>query len=143
MTGTKRVVTPLFTPPLEDTSTEAIATEFYYQSRVGFLIYAATCCRHDIQFQVNFVSQGNQIHNEAMIKTVDGILSYVVQTKHVGLSNGGSNTNLILTGYCDASFGANEKKGRLTIILWVDICSRRMCNLMACQGTCNYRTLNS
>ena len=109
VTTTKRCLTPLFTPPLEDPSREPIVTEFYYQSRVGSLIYAATCCRPDIQFPVNFVSQGNQTRNEAMVKTVDRILAYVVQTKSVGLTYGGPNTDLILKGYSDASFGANAK----------------------------------
>ena len=80
VTTTKKVATPLFTPPLEDHSKEHIVIEFYYQSRVGSLIYAATCCRPDIQFPVNFVSQGNQVRNEAMVKTVDRILTYVLQT---------------------------------------------------------------
>ena len=84
VTITKRALTPLFTPTVEDSSTEPIVSEFYYQSRVGSLVHAATCCRPDIQFLVNFVSQGNQTHNEAMVKTVDRILSYAVRKKIVG-----------------------------------------------------------
>ena len=45
---TKRSLTPLFTPPLEDPSRERIVTEFYYPCRVGSLVYAETCYRPDI-----------------------------------------------------------------------------------------------
>ena len=41
-----------------------------------------------------------------MVKTVDSILSYVVQTKSVDITYGGSNIDLILKGYSDAYFGA-------------------------------------
>ena len=44
-----------------------------------------------------------------MVKTVDKILAYVVRFKSVGLTYGGPNSDLILKGYSDASFGANAK----------------------------------
>jgi hypothetical protein len=106
---TKKVKTPLFTPPLESTSKESIVTEFFYQSRVGSVIYAATCCRPDVQYPVNYVSQGNQQRNDAMVKTVERILKYLVQTKSLALKYGGTDKDLILRGYCDASFGANAR----------------------------------
>ena len=44
-----------------------------------------------------------------MVRTMDLSLSYVAQTKSVGLTYGGPNLDLIRKGHNNASFGANVK----------------------------------
>ena len=76
-----------------------------------------------MQFLANFVSQINQTHSEAMVKTMDMIISYVILTKGIGLTYGGPHTDLILQGYSDSSFGAHLKNEN-QCSSYVDIRSR-------------------
>ena len=96
-------------PPLEHVSRkdpEAMG-QYEYQAKVGSLIYAATCSRPDLQFAVNYASQGNTIRCEYLVQKVEGILNYCAHTKSTNLKYGGEGSTLNLKGYCDASFGAN------------------------------------
>ena len=109
VTTTKRVLTLLFTSPLEDSLREPIVTEFYCQSRVGTLINAATCSATRHTICVNFVSQSKHTQNKAMVKTVDMSLSCLARTMSVCLTSEGPNPDLIRKGHNNAPFGANAK----------------------------------
>jgi hypothetical protein len=82
-------------------------SQLEYQGRVGSLLFASTCCRPDIAFAVHYVAQGNLKRTAPLVESLDRIIRYAIQTKHLGLKYGGTHADLTLRGYTDASFGAN------------------------------------
>ena len=104
----RKTYTPLI-PPVEhvNKADKPSMSQYEYQAKVGSLIYAATCSRPDLQFAVNYASQGNTIRSAYLVEKVKGILNYCAHTKSTNLKYGGEDATLGLKGYCDASFGAN------------------------------------
>ena len=69
--------------------------------------------------------KGNRSPNEATVKTMDRVLSYVVWIMGVDLTYGGPNTDLILKGCSDASFVANVKnEDQCSSYRWISVYGR-------------------
>jgi hypothetical protein len=74
-----------------------------YASAIGSIMYAMTCTRPDVSFALSMVSRYQDNPGEAHWTAVKNILKYLRNTKERLLVYGGE-TELKVSGYCDASF---------------------------------------
>jgi hypothetical protein len=89
-----------------------------YRQLVGSLLYAAISTRPDIAYAVNIVSRYVSNPGTAHWTACKRILRYLSGTPSFGLIFNGaissSNTDYIITGYCDADY-ANDKDDRKSL----------------------------
>ena len=105
----RRVETPL--PSTEPVGMEPVPAmdEFNYLSKTGSLLYAATCCRPDMQHGVSVVAQTCKQRHQLHCYKLERVLQYLLQTKDHHLCYGSNGSDLVLRAYCDASFGPISK----------------------------------
>ena len=108
-TGGRRAETPLPVAEPEGMEPVTAMTEFQYLSRVGSLLYAATCCRPDLQHAVSTVAQASKQRHQIHCFKLDRILKYMLQSRKTYLCYGTKGSDLTLRGYCDSSFGPTSK----------------------------------
>ncbi|KAJ9561274.1 hypothetical protein OSB04_006434 [Centaurea solstitialis] len=79
-----------------------------YASAIGSIMYAMLCTRHDVAYSVSVTSRYQQNPGEAHWVAVKNILKYMRQTKEMFLVIGGSEDEISVTGYTDASFQTDK-----------------------------------
>lgn len=82
-----------------------------FKQAVGSLLYIARTCRPDLAFSVSELAQFSQAFGPDHWNIIKQVLKYLQGTKNVGLVINAKDKNIILTGYCDASY-ANCKRTR-------------------------------
>ena len=102
--------TPLPTAEPGDMEPVQAMNEFPYLSKTGSLLYAATCCRPDIQHGVSVVAQACKQRHQIHCFKLERVLKYLLQSKKTYLCYGSKGSDLILRAYCDASFGPTSKE---------------------------------
>ncbi|KAJ9561208.1 hypothetical protein OSB04_006368 [Centaurea solstitialis] len=75
-----------------------------YASAIGSIMYAMLCTRPDVAYSVSVTSRYQQNPGEAHWVAVKNILKYLRRTKEIFLVFGGSEDEISVTGYSDASF---------------------------------------
>ncbi|KAJ9544136.1 hypothetical protein OSB04_023843 [Centaurea solstitialis] len=75
-----------------------------YASVIGSIMYAMLCTRPDVAYSVSVTSRYQQNPGEAHWVAVKNILKYLRHTKEMFLVFGGSEDEISVTGYSDASF---------------------------------------
>ncbi|KAJ9566522.1 hypothetical protein OSB04_002488 [Centaurea solstitialis] len=75
-----------------------------YASAIGSIIYAMLCTRPDVAYSVSVTSRYQQNPGEPHWVAVKNILKYLRRTKKMFLVFGGSEDEISVTGYSDASF---------------------------------------
>ncbi|KAJ9544263.1 hypothetical protein OSB04_023970 [Centaurea solstitialis] len=75
-----------------------------YASAIGSIMYAMLCTRPDIAYSVSVTSRYQQNPGEPHWVDVKNILKYLKRTKDMFLVFGGSEDEISVTGYSDASF---------------------------------------
>ncbi|KAJ9538531.1 hypothetical protein OSB04_031264 [Centaurea solstitialis] len=75
-----------------------------YASAIGSIMYAMLCTRPDVAYSVSVTSRYQQNPGEAHWVAVKNILKYLRRTKEMFLVFGGSEDEISVTGYSDASF---------------------------------------
>ncbi|KAJ9557211.1 hypothetical protein OSB04_011825, partial [Centaurea solstitialis] len=75
-----------------------------YASAIGSIMYAMLCTRPDVAYSVSVTSRYQQNPGEAHWVAVKNILKYLRRTKEMFLVFGGSEDEISVTGYTDASF---------------------------------------
>ncbi|KAJ9541460.1 hypothetical protein OSB04_027966 [Centaurea solstitialis] len=75
-----------------------------YASAIGSIMYAMLCTRPDVAYSVSVTSRYQQNLGEAHWVAVKNILKYLRRTKEMFLVFGGSEDEISVTGYSDASF---------------------------------------
>ena len=101
----RSVFTPLPTP-LPSSGGPSTNPLHDFQGKIGSLLYAATSARPDIQHAVSAISRGVSARSTLHDFCLTRLLAYTIQTRPTFLKYGG-NSNSLLQGYCDASFGGN------------------------------------
>ncbi|KAJ9556254.1 hypothetical protein OSB04_010868 [Centaurea solstitialis] len=75
-----------------------------YASAIGLIMYAMLCTRPDVAYSVSVTSRYQQNPGEPHWVAVKNILKYLRRTKDMFLVFGGSEDEISVTGYSDASF---------------------------------------
>ncbi|KAJ9538811.1 hypothetical protein OSB04_031544 [Centaurea solstitialis] len=75
-----------------------------YASAIGSIMYAMLCTRPDVAYSVSVTSRYQQNPGEPHWVAVKNILKYLRRTKYMFLVFGGSEDEISVTGYSDASF---------------------------------------
>ncbi|KAJ9552277.1 hypothetical protein OSB04_016322 [Centaurea solstitialis] len=75
-----------------------------YASAIGSIMYAMLCTRPDVAYSVSVTSRYQQIPGEPHWVAVKNILKYLRRTKEMFLVFGGSEDEISVIGYSDASF---------------------------------------
>ncbi|KAJ9542012.1 hypothetical protein OSB04_028518 [Centaurea solstitialis] len=75
-----------------------------YASAIGSIMYAMLCTRPDVAYSVSVTSRYQQNPGEPHWVAVKNILKYLGRTKDMFLVFGGSEEEISVTGYSDASF---------------------------------------
>ncbi|KAJ9562043.1 hypothetical protein OSB04_007203 [Centaurea solstitialis] len=75
-----------------------------YASAIGSIMYAMLCTRPDVAYSISVTSRYQQNPGEAHWVAVKNILKYMRRTKEMFLVFGGSEDEISVTGYSDASF---------------------------------------
>ncbi|KAJ9545056.1 hypothetical protein OSB04_024763 [Centaurea solstitialis] len=75
-----------------------------YASAIGSIMYATICTRPDVAYLVSVTSRYQQNPGEAHWVAVKNILKYLRRTKEMLLVFGGSEYEISVTGFTDASF---------------------------------------
>ncbi|KAJ9542203.1 hypothetical protein OSB04_028709 [Centaurea solstitialis] len=75
-----------------------------YASAIGSIMYAMLCTRPDVDYSVSVTSRYQQNPGEPHWVAVKNILKYLRRTKDMFLVFGGSEDEISVTGYSDASF---------------------------------------
>ncbi|KAJ9553892.1 hypothetical protein OSB04_017937 [Centaurea solstitialis] len=75
-----------------------------YASAIGSIMYVMLCTRPDVAYSVSVTSRYQQNPGEAHWVAVKNILKYLRHTKEMFLVFGGSEDEISVTGYSDASF---------------------------------------
>ncbi|KAJ9567138.1 hypothetical protein OSB04_003104 [Centaurea solstitialis] len=75
-----------------------------YASAIGSIMYAMLCTRPDVAYSVSVTSRYQQNPGEPHWVAVKNILKYLRRTKDMFLIFGGSEDEISVTGYSDASF---------------------------------------
>ncbi|KAJ9553286.1 LOW QUALITY PROTEIN: hypothetical protein OSB04_017331 [Centaurea solstitialis] len=75
-----------------------------YASAIGSIMYAMLCTRPDVAYSVSVTSRYQQNPGEPHWVAVKNILKYLRRTKDMFLVFGGSEDEISVTGYSDASF---------------------------------------
>ncbi|KAJ9547882.1 hypothetical protein OSB04_020425 [Centaurea solstitialis] len=75
-----------------------------YASAIGSIMYAMLCTRPDVAYSVSVTSRYQQNPGEPHWVAVKNILKYLRRTKEMFLVFGGSEDEISVTGYSDASF---------------------------------------
>ncbi|KAJ9564196.1 hypothetical protein OSB04_000162 [Centaurea solstitialis] len=75
-----------------------------YASAIGPIMYAMLCTRPDVAYSVSVTSRYQQNPGEPHWVAVKNILKYLRRTKEMFLVFGGSEDEISVTGYSDASF---------------------------------------
>ncbi|KAJ9553795.1 hypothetical protein OSB04_017840 [Centaurea solstitialis] len=75
-----------------------------YVSAIGSIMYAMLCTRPDVAYSVSVTSRYQQNPGEPHWVAVKNILKYLRRTKEMFLVFGGSEDEISVTGYSDASF---------------------------------------
>ncbi|KAJ9552008.1 hypothetical protein OSB04_016053 [Centaurea solstitialis] len=79
-----------------------------YASAIGSIMYAMLCTRPDVAYSVSVTSRYQQNPGEPHWVAVKNILKYPRRTKDMFLVFGGSEDEISVTGYSDASFQTNR-----------------------------------
>ncbi|KAJ9557526.1 hypothetical protein OSB04_012140 [Centaurea solstitialis] len=79
-----------------------------YASAIGSIMYAMLCTRPDIAYSISVTSRYQQNPGEAHWVAVKNILKYMRRTKEMFLVFGGSEDEISVTGYTDASFQTDK-----------------------------------
>jgi hypothetical protein len=99
-----------------DPANQAPADVQLYQSAVGSLMYLVTGTRPDLAFAVGAASKFMQCPNQLQWQGVKHILRYLQGTRCSQLTLGSSDSDAgddhVLTGFCDADWGANDESKR-------------------------------
>ncbi|KAJ9566384.1 hypothetical protein OSB04_002350 [Centaurea solstitialis] len=75
-----------------------------YASAIGSIMYAMLCTRPDVAYSISVTSRYQHNPGEAHWVAVKNILKYMRRTKEMFLVFGGSEDEISVTGYSDASF---------------------------------------
>ncbi|KAJ9558377.1 hypothetical protein OSB04_012991 [Centaurea solstitialis] len=75
-----------------------------YASAIGSIMYAMLCTRPDVAYLVSVTSRYQQNPGEPHWVAVKNVLKYLKRTKDMFLVFGGSEDEISVTGYSDASF---------------------------------------
>ncbi|KAJ9551775.1 hypothetical protein OSB04_015820 [Centaurea solstitialis] len=75
-----------------------------YASAIGSIMYAMLCTRPDVAYSVSVTSRYQQNPGEPHWVAVKNILKYLRRTKEMFLVFGGTEDEISVTGYSDASF---------------------------------------
>ncbi|KAJ9540535.1 hypothetical protein OSB04_027041 [Centaurea solstitialis] len=75
-----------------------------YASAIGSIMYAMLCIRPDVAYSVSVASRYQQNPGESHWVAVKNILKYLRRTKEMFLVFGGTEDEISVTGYSDASF---------------------------------------
>ncbi|KAJ9567756.1 hypothetical protein OSB04_003722, partial [Centaurea solstitialis] len=75
-----------------------------YASAIGSIMYAMLCTRPDVAYSVSVTSRYQQNLGEPHWVAIKNILKYLRRTKDMFLVFGGSEDEISVTGYSDASF---------------------------------------
>ncbi|KAJ9560636.1 hypothetical protein OSB04_005796 [Centaurea solstitialis] len=75
-----------------------------YAFAIGSIMYAMLCTRPDVAYSISVTSRYQQNPGEAHWVAVKNILKYLRRTKEMFLVFGGSEEEISVTGYTDASF---------------------------------------
>ncbi|KAJ9557826.1 hypothetical protein OSB04_012440 [Centaurea solstitialis] len=75
-----------------------------YASAIGSIMYAMLCTRPDVAYSVSVTSRYQQNPGEPHWVAVKNILKYLRRTKEMSLVFGGTEDEISVTGYSDASF---------------------------------------
>ncbi|KAJ9568537.1 hypothetical protein OSB04_004503 [Centaurea solstitialis] len=75
-----------------------------YASAIGSIMYAMLCTRPDVAYAVSVTSRYQQNPGEPHWVAVKNVLKYLRRTKEMFLVFGGSEDEISVTGYSDASF---------------------------------------
>ncbi|KAJ9545199.1 hypothetical protein OSB04_024906 [Centaurea solstitialis] len=79
-----------------------------YASAIGSIMYAMLCTRPDVAYSISVTSRYQQNPGEAHWVAVKNILKYMRRTKEMFLVFGGSEDEISVTGYTDASFQTDK-----------------------------------
>ncbi|KAJ9545210.1 hypothetical protein OSB04_024917 [Centaurea solstitialis] len=79
-----------------------------YASAIGSIMYAMLCTRPDVAYSISVTSRYQQNPGEAHWVAVKNILKYMRRTKEMFLVFGGSEDEIGVTGYTDASFQTDK-----------------------------------
>ncbi|KAJ9553525.1 hypothetical protein OSB04_017570 [Centaurea solstitialis] len=79
-----------------------------YASAIGSIMYAMLCTRPDVAYSVSVTSRYQQNPGEPHWVAVKNILKYLRRTKEMFLVFGGSEDEISVTGYSDASFQTDK-----------------------------------
>ncbi|GJR30994.1 retrotransposon protein, putative, ty1-copia subclass [Tanacetum coccineum] len=82
-----------------------------YASAIGSIMYAMTCTRPDVSFNLSMVSRHQQNPGEGYWITVKNILKYLRNTKDMFLVYGGEE-ELKVTGYCNTRWQTDKDDSR-------------------------------
>ncbi len=99
--------------PTTDQEREEMAKVPYRQA-VGALIHLVTCTRPDVAFHVGQLARYSANPGHAHWQALKHLLRYLSATKHLSIRysrndpNGDKLTDLVLTGYVDASWGSES-----------------------------------
>ncbi|KAJ9543849.1 hypothetical protein OSB04_023556 [Centaurea solstitialis] len=83
-----------------------------YASAIGSIMYAMLCTRPDVAYSISVTSRYQQNPGEAHWVAVKNILKYMRRTKEMFLVFGGSEDEISVTGYTDASFQTDKEDFR-------------------------------
>ena len=114
--------TPML-PTRDDIDTNPIllsATDQHlYMQKVGAINYLAVNTRPDIAFAVGWVARKMKNPTEFDMNQVNRILSYIFQTKHLGLTFTGQG-GVVLSVYVDASYAIHDdRKSHFGICMFI------------------------
>jgi hypothetical protein len=110
-------------PTRDDIDTNPIllsATDQHlYMQKVGAINYLAVNTRPDIAFAVGWVARKMKNPTEFDMNQVNRILSYIFQTKHLGLTFTGQG-GVVLSVYVDASYAIHDdRKSHFGICMFI------------------------
>ncbi|KAJ9565970.1 LOW QUALITY PROTEIN: hypothetical protein OSB04_001936 [Centaurea solstitialis] len=86
-----------------------------YASSIGSIMYAMLCTRPDVAYSVSVTSRYQQNPGEPHWVAVKNILKYLRRTKDMFLVFGGSEDEISVIGYSDASFQTDRDDFRLQV----------------------------
>jgi len=85
-----------------------------YREAVGALLFLASVSRPDISYAVGIVSRYLNNYDASHWNAVKRIFKYLKETVDLGITYRGSESDLILTGYCDSDYAADIDTRRST-----------------------------
>ena len=106
-------IKPKLTPMENNLKIKSIESDINYnttkkfQEMIGSLLYLMIHTRPDISFAVTKLSQYNKNATDTHINYAKRIFQYIQKTKDYGIKVD-KDKNMILTGYCDASYAEHE-----------------------------------